>query len=91
MATAPMIDERPFQPASIDQARSLHKALLEAGTSHVVARGLIGWLCTLPEKRSDDPTSNVARRDYRRELLRLGKPPWVTGEKGAYTQWLDAA
>lgn len=88
-----MIDERLFKPATIEQAKELYEALIQAGTSYAVARGLLGWILVLPERRSEDPAGNQVRRDYRRELLRLGKPPWglPAGGKGAYTQWANAA
>jgi hypothetical protein len=74
--TKPMIDERDFVPRSIDEARALYGSLVRSGTSVSQARGVVSWLIVLPEQRSDDPASDMVRRDYRRALLPLGEPPW---------------
>lgn len=79
----PMIDERRFVPRSIDDVPVLYTGLLETGTSAPMARGLIGWLLTLPDTRSDDPAGNPTRTRYRQALLRLGTPPWDEA-MGAY-------
>ena len=74
MAPPKIVDERRFVPETIAQAQALYSALVRQGTPITQARGLVTWLILLPERRSEDPASDVLRRDYRRELLRLGAP-----------------
>lgn len=73
---APLTDERRFVPETIDEARQLYAALVDDGSSLSMARGIVTWLIMLPERRADDPAPNSLRRDYRRQLQRLGLPPW---------------
>ena len=77
---AALIDERQFVPTSVEQARQLYAALVRVGTPVSQARGIVTWLLVLTEHRSDDPASDVVRRDYRRALLNLGSPPWEASE-----------
>jgi hypothetical protein len=86
----PMIDERMFVPADLEQARQLCDALIGAGTRVARARALVTWLITLPERRSEDPSPNTLRRDYRRELQRLGRPPWPLDEGGRSSEYMGA-
>lgn len=78
-----LADERRFQPLSIEQARALYDALVDQGTPISQARGLVTWLIVLPDRRGDDPAANSTCRDYRRELARLGVPPWAEKSPGA--------
>lgn len=71
-----MIDERDFVPQTTKQARDLYHALVAADVPVAQARGIVTWLLVLPERRADDPASNMLRRDYRRCLLLLEIPPW---------------
>lgn len=80
-----LIDERLFIPFDLSEARDLYAALLESGTPLSQARSIVTWLITLPEKRSEDPSTDSVRRDYRRRLQALGEPPW--GGDGRANTW----
>lgn len=81
---APLIDETDFVPADLAQARRLYEAMVHAGTPRSQARGILAWLITLPDSGPYDPSSAVMRSRYRKELVKLGEPPW-RGEPSEYT------
>ena len=72
MARAKLADETEFIPTDLAQARALQKALRAQGTPVSRARGIVAWLIELPE----DVASGDLRATYRKELARLGSPPW---------------
>lgn len=76
MGPAPLIDERHFVPSDLKEARALSDALVAAGVPIAQARGVVMWLVELPERRADDPASDVTRSRYRQCLARLDGPPW---------------
>lgn len=72
MARRKQADETEFIPPNLEAARSLKQALMECGTPEAQARGIVCWVIELPE----DTLSGTLRATYRRELARLGSPPW---------------
>lgn len=72
MARRKQAEETEFIPPNFEAARALKRALVGQGTTAAQARGIIGWLIELPE----DTANDELRRVYRRELARLGTPPW---------------
>lgn len=85
-----LADETEFIPTDLRQARRLHVALVDSGTPVAQARGIVSWLIMLPQQ---DAASGQLRTTYRRELARLGTPPWrprsrvsATRAKGAYVR-----
>lgn len=82
--TKPLVDEWTFTPDSIEQARDLYRAMVEAGTPPPRARHIIAWLIVKPPRAKDDPTAKTARSEFRKVLAQLGAPPWETrGEEEA--------
>jgi hypothetical protein len=82
---APNIDERRFVPNDLEEARQLRRALVMAGTPRAVARGCVMWLIELGEvERPVSRGERVQGSRYRRELFRLGKPPFRRPEPIEY-------
>lgn len=80
--TKPLIDEWTFTPDSIEQARDLYRAMVEAGTPPPRARHIIAWLIVKPPRAEDDPTARSARSEFRKVLAELGAPPWEVSGGG---------
>jgi hypothetical protein len=73
---APSIDETGFVPRDLDEARQLYDALVKNETPVSQSRGIVTWLIVHTGRRADDPSTDKVRADYRRQLGRLGAPPW---------------
>lgn len=87
----PIVDLKLWTPADIRQMRRLRDALVDNGTSRTVAARLVVALDDL-RRTGDDGLNAVQRTRYRKELARLGEPPWAdlrarvaTRAKGAYS------
>lgn len=72
MPTAPVVDEKNYQPRSMRQTRELYAALCTV-TNPMQARSIVLWLVMLPNQ---DDVHPVQRSRYRQILHELGGPPW---------------
>jgi hypothetical protein len=80
-----LIDETQFVPKDLAQADELEAALIKAGTSRAKAWGVVRWL-----QGGRKPIPPATKTGYRRELVRLGSPPWEPNEgMGAYISRID--
>lgn len=84
--TIPLIDEREFTPLDLEELQALVAALVEHGTGVALARTIGSWLVTKGEARAEDPTSKTQRSRYRKELAKLGEPPWGNRAMGRIAQ-----
>jgi len=87
-----MIDEREFIPSNRAEALELEHALMLAGCSRAMAAGIVMSLIRLGE-RGEDGLFPGQRTVYRRELKKLGAPPWggdgLNRDMGAYIGSVD--
>lgn len=86
MGPAPLADEEIFIPQSLEQAIALEAGLVRNGTQRAMAGTIVMWLTRKGQEGTDDLLSPQRAR-YRRELARLGSPPWdrqPNEYKGAY-------
>lgn len=80
---APLVDEQMFIPRNNAEAVALEKALVDNGCQRAMAGTIIMGLIRLGEL-GDDGFVSAQRAVYRRELRKLGQPPWGGTRRSEY-------
>lgn len=80
---APAVDDRIFIPRTNAEAVALERALIANGCQRAMAGTIIMGLIRLGEL-GDDGFVTSQRAVYRRELSKLGEPPWGGTRRSEY-------
>lgn len=80
---APMLELEDYIPSGDAEYLLLEEALIRAGCPKTRAALILATLVRLRSTGSDGLIT-VTRSQYRRELLKLGAPPWKGGRSSEY-------
>lgn len=87
MARQKLADETDFIPRTLTEQRQLYRSLIAQGTPPQRATAMVGGLAALP----DNDVSERTWTEWRRELARLGAPPWAPTPVGRTARRKTAA